>query len=143
MSQEKKCSGLHCKCMNLDKLCPHMHYADCKEHNPSLFSPIVEEKEGWEKYFDIIYYGTIEQLSDNELWKYCRGTQVKDLFRRLLSQTLAEEKERLVKEIEGIEPAPELDEYLDKVKNGNRDDMYDYGVKITRKMCINIIKNNK
>jgi len=36
VEEEKKCSGAHCRCMNLDGECPDMHYGDCKEHNPYL-----------------------------------------------------------------------------------------------------------
>lgn len=48
--------------------------------------------------------------------------------------------------VEGVldkEPAPSLDIYLDKVKNGNKDDMYDYGVKLTRDMYLSNITKLK
>lgn len=130
MSQEKKCSGLHCRCMNLDKLCPHMHYADCKEHNPSLSSPIVEEKA----------YNTYDHT---HCWAYTKeyppcGQKLKHyeccLCKKVhpeISQTLAEERERLVKEIE------KLDSFTVEIGHG------DCGSALMYEDVLNIIKNNK
>ena len=36
MKPQKKCNGMHCKCMNLAGQCPNMHYAECSEHNPTI-----------------------------------------------------------------------------------------------------------
>lgn len=55
---------------------------------------------------------------------------------KTIPQVVKETREDTLKEVgeivESKEPAPDLDTYLDLVKNGNRDDMYDYGVRIER-----------
>lgn len=33
---EKKCDGLHCKCMNIGNQCPNNHWATCSTHNPNF-----------------------------------------------------------------------------------------------------------
>lgn len=50
MTKEIKCTGLHCRCMNLDGNCPNMHHADCVEHNPYLKTYVSEQQPmDWEK----------------------------------------------------------------------------------------------
>lgn len=33
MEDIKKCSGVHCRCMDIGGQCPNMHWYHCKEHN--------------------------------------------------------------------------------------------------------------
>lgn len=41
VEEVKKCTGAHCRCMNIGGQCSNMHYAECVEHNESL-----REKQG-------------------------------------------------------------------------------------------------
>lgn len=42
--KEGKCSGVHCKCMNLDGECPNRHAGDCVDCNPYLSCHKAPEK---------------------------------------------------------------------------------------------------
>lgn len=35
--EEKKCSGAHCRCMDIGGQCQNMHWYHCKEHNPDFY----------------------------------------------------------------------------------------------------------
>ena len=52
--------------------------------------------EDWEKILDNQYYGEINKLSDSDLWKFCRGSAVGDLFRSCLSS----QKQKIKRKIE-------------------------------------------
>jgi hypothetical protein len=56
-----------------------------------------------------------------------------------------QKREEVVEYITSTEPAPDTQTYIDLVKNGNKDDMYDYGVKIMRDVCVKALNhpNNK
>lgn len=72
----------------------------------------------------------------------CEGCEWEDKERERLEKEIINTILELVKkDVESIEPTPELDVYLDKVKNGNKDDMYDYGVVCERKKISTIINN--
>ena len=45
----------------------------------------------------------------------------------------------IAEKVSTVEPAPKLDEYLKIVNEGNKDDMYDYGVKLTRQMILALL----
>lgn len=55
------------------------------------------------------------------------------------TQTLQAERQRceeIAEYITSTDPTPDTETYIDLVKNGNKDDMYDYGVKLMRDMCV-------
>ncbi len=56
---------------------------------------------------------------------------------------MKEKESELVKQVEGVEPSPNLERYLEIVKNGNMDDMYDYGVKLERECTLSIIRSKE
>lgn len=67
--------------------------------------------ESWEEELDEKYYAKINTLSDNELWKFCRGIEVKEIVGSLL----AAERATWVEKIEGMEKEYNYD-----------DETYDY-----------------
>ncbi len=48
---------------------------------------LKSELEGIREKYSEIYYGETNKLSDNELWKFCRSPQVKEIFNDF-SQTI-------------------------------------------------------
>ena len=73
---------------------------------------------------------------EEDAWFFTRPA-LDTLTETIIKNTL-EEVGRLVGE---TEPSPDLNEYLKRVKDGNKDDMYDYGVKITRDMVLNKLQS--
>ena len=51
--------------------------------------------------------------------------------------------EEVEKYMNSVEPSPDTEKYIELVKNGNKDDMYDYGVLLERKKCITHIAQLK
>lgn len=81
-----------------------------------------------------------------KIGKYCYRSEDEDPIEtdRITTFWLSlrsQELQGLKEEIGKLEPAPNLDVYLDKVKNGNKDDMYDYGVKLERECVLALLEN--
>lgn len=91
--------------------------------------------EEMKKRFDEYFKGNIDENS----YLHINTVYVRNFIQSEIALAVSKERERIVDIINKTEPAPTLEIYLDKVKNGNKDDMYDYGVKITREMIINLI----
>ena len=66
---------------------------------------------------------------------------VRGIIRTILTQKDAGVAEA-VKYITETEPTPDTLTYLNLVKHGNKDDMYDYGIMLMRDMCIKALTPN-
>lgn len=141
MSQEKKEIGIligrgeNCTCPD----CPVLYGDECPTtpiNNKLNSSPIVEEKEGWEERFDACL--GIENWGGKSL---SGGTLIKPSdVKSFISHTLAEERERIVKEIGNMKEKydPETDTFI-LIKDPSAVDGYNLAIED----IINIIKNNK
>lgn len=92
--EEKKCTGAHCKCMNLDGECPNMHHADCVEHNPYLKSPTKPSIEGewlrseWSQFYtnigmQPIHLGMIAKNTIADWWLEKLSTHTQNVLESL------------------------------------------------------------
>jgi len=123
------------------------HAPDCSRNKP--VSKLQELKKDFEKWcgettatfsdddeYNIdysqlsFYHELLKKHEDSTQKAYALGQ--KDMLERV-------NKVRFY--IQTTEPAPDLNVYLDKVKNGNKDDMYDYGVKIERELALKALDN--
>ena len=103
--------------------------------------------EEWEKEFDSffeVYTATDKYGKRVGTWNAPDVFTMKNFIRSTL-KTERQKREEVVEYLTSTEPAPDTETYIDLVKNGNKDDMYDYGVKLMRDMCIKALTqpNNK
>lgn len=76
-----------CKCDKTDKedieIWGHANYCP-------LFEPVKQLN--MREEFDKFYYGNINKLSDNDLWKFCRTSEVGDFVRKLVASEVEAKK---------------------------------------------------
>lgn len=59
--KQKKCSGAHCRCMNLGGQCPNIHPSECIEHCPELVAKMKHNTTTEEKCDHV--YRTLENIN--------------------------------------------------------------------------------
>lgn len=100
---KKKCTGAHCRCMNLGGTCPNMHPVECEEHCPELVAE-------WKKKQSAPQNTSREEI--RERWRKYAASEVEVSPTKLLTWWLAE--------IEAAEKQTELecDDFFRKRKDG-------------------------
>lgn len=87
-----KCTGAHCKCMNLDKQCPNFHYGD----HDCPFDSKPPEKELWEDKFNKKFPPSLFMAEGvTHVDALLIQNLVKVFISSLLATTRTEERERV------------------------------------------------
>ena len=84
----------------------------------------------------------VYRAGDGSRWN-CMSLDEERLLKSFIRTSIQSLLEDIEREIGSVEPSPNLDKYLDIVKNGNMDNMYDYGVALERDTVKEIINKYK
>lgn len=90
------CNGVHCKCMNLDGMCPNNHFATCPTHNPKFQGTPAAPVEEWREELRNVGEEWVVKWPHGDVLGFVGDKPLSDFIRTIL----ASHQEKLLREIQ-------------------------------------------